>query len=425
MSHMTLSPDSYALRCRDYGRPSFETVERMCNLSANIAANLPSSYNDDRRPIPSHRLLIELQHAWSTMPFAINELNNPANWNIDALLKEEMTWEGKAKVLRQPKIVIDVEITKPGNLSVRWFRTDDDIKADAFERRDFERPPNELLFIRGFRDAFYDIDREVNTWRARFASAVLTTCIGAVEDVIHLAGANFKIERNWRVDLTYADDLVKGFEETNQQTRECRRLAPILEEKRLFESAVGMSCEAIVGFSQAYERVGLSTARIGAILRDHYSLDFASFSRFSSTRKNAERLLGEVNSKPDEVQLTKEQAGYSPINPIRETQAVRQTLNARIASATGSRDQKSAPKTIPTYPKREHPATDEELATLGVSSVSELVQRVNDHLLSSNDFPISAGDYPTNRRMFERLVARYERLGLNQPQQDISQTKPG
>ncbi|TLX16020.1 hypothetical protein [Rhizobium sp. MHM7A] len=423
---MTLSPDSYVLRCRDYGRPSFETVERMCNLSANIAANLPASFNDERKPIFSHRLLMELQRAWSSMPFALNELNNPANWNIDALLTEKLTWDGEVKALRQPKIVIDVEITKPGNLSVRWFRTDEDIREDAFERRDFERPPNELLFVRGFKDAFYDIDRKGDTWRNKFASAVLGTCIGAVEDVIHLAGANFKIERNWKVDLKYVDDLVVGFEETNNQTRERRRLAPILEEKQRFESEVGMTCEAIVGISRAYERNGLSTARIGAILRDHFSLDFASFSRFSATRKNAERLLGEVNSQPEEVQLTDEQANLSPINPVRESLSVRQALNSRIASATSARDQNNTPKAIPTYPKREHPASDEELAAIGVSSVSELVQRVNDHLLSSNDFPISVGDFPSNKRLFDRLVARYERLGLNQQKpNDVIQPKVG
>lgn len=416
---MILERDSYILRNHSHGRVTYDTVERMCNLSANIAVQCPQSFNDDGRPIHSHRLLMELQRAWSEMPFAISELKNPQNWNIGALLKEEKRRGEMVPALREPKIAIDVEVTKPGNLSVRWYRKDDDIREDAFERRDFERPPNELLFIRGFRDAFYDVNHKDDPWRANFASAVLDTCIGAVEETIHFAGKNFQVERNWMVRLRYENGKVTSFEETNYQTREARRLAPLLKEKQEFEAEVGMSCERIVGLNAAYGSLGASPMRTAAILRDHFSLNPELSQKFSVVLKNADRLIRAVASKPDQVVLTEEQTKFSPINPIRERSSMTQMLNTRIASTANHREASVATKTVPIYPKRIHPASEEELAALGVATVQELVDKVNGYLLKAGDFPISAGDFPTNRRLFDRLVARHDRLGLGEVPQNL------
>ncbi len=407
---MILERDAYILRNHHQGRVTFDTVQRMCELSANIAVQHPESFNG--YPIHSHKLLKELQRAWSEMPFAMAELSNPYNWNIGALLQETEQRRERVLALREPKIVIDVEVTKPGNLSVRWYRKDDDIRRDAFERRDFERPPNELLFVRGFKDAFYDLYRQDDQWRAKFASAVLDTCIGAVEETIHFAGRNFKVERNWIVQLEYEADRVKGLETTNAQMRETRRLAPLLKEKQEFELEVGMSCERIVGLNAAYAIGGASTVRTGGILRDHFSLKFGASQRYSVVLKNADRLLRAIASKPDRILLTEEQANFSPINPLRESSPIVRILNTRIAKATHHSGELVVPRTIPPYPKRVYPASDDQLAALCVTTVRELVDKMNEHLLNAGDFPISASDFPTNKRLFDRLVVRHERLGL-------------
>ena len=59
-------------------------------------------------------------------------------------------------------------------------------------------------------------------------------------------------------------------------------------------------------------------------------------------------------------------------------------------------------------------ATETELALAGVSSVDELVERVNEFVERGIQFPVTQSDFPNSRKKFERLTALLARLSWNQ-----------
>jgi transposase len=73
----------------------------------------------------------------------------------------------------------------------------------------------------------------------------------------------------------------------------------------------------------------------------------------------------------------------------------------------------------PTYPLKAYQATEEQLEELGVASVWEFVDLVNEHLKESGHRPLSVGDFPSNKNNFQRLVKRWDAIrgleGFYQP----------
>lgn len=59
-------------------------------------------------------------------------------------------------------------------------------------------------------------------------------------------------------------------------------------------------------------------------------------------------------------------------------------------------------------------ATEKELASAGVSSVDELVERVNEFVEHGIQFPVTQSDFPNSRKKFERLTALLAKLSWNQ-----------
>lgn len=59
-------------------------------------------------------------------------------------------------------------------------------------------------------------------------------------------------------------------------------------------------------------------------------------------------------------------------------------------------------------------ATEKELASAGVSSVDELVERVNEFVGCGIQFPVTQSDFPNSRKKFERLTALLVKLSWNQ-----------
>jgi hypothetical protein len=65
----------------------------------------------------------------------------------------------------------------------------------------------------------------------------------------------------------------------------------------------------------------------------------------------------------------------------------------------------------PRYPERTYLASEEELAPYGQTSVEDMVAAMNAYLNPKLDY-VSVGDYPTGKKKFDRLCARWQRLGL-------------
>lgn len=69
------------------------------------------------------------------------------------------------------------------------------------------------------------------------------------------------------------------------------------------------------------------------------------------------------------------------------------------------------PTEPPKYPQRTYQASSEELEPFGVSSVDEMVTKMNAFLATRNDI-ITAGDFPTSKGTFRSLCVRWKKLGL-------------
>lgn len=98
---------------------------------------------------------------------------NPTYWRIDNIVEKPGSWtpphlEGLTRI-RKPKITICVFVTSKDNLSVRWFPKDADqwnrsrvhdwVEAPATEPYAYQRPENELLFIKEIRNLSTNVDQ--------------------------------------------------------------------------------------------------------------------------------------------------------------------------------------------------------------------------------------------------------------------------
>jgi hypothetical protein len=76
---------------------------------------------------------------------------------------------------------------------------------------------------------------------------------------------------------------------------------------------------------------------------------------------------------------------------------------------------KRSPAQPPDYSRiTRYRATEKELASAGVSSVDELVERVNEFVERGLQFPVTQADFPNSRKKFERLTALLAKLSWNQ-----------
>lgn len=69
--------------------------------------------------------------------------------------------------------------------------------------------------------------------------------------------------------------------------------------------------------------------------------------------------------------------------------------------------------TVPVYPRAPYEAPVEELNALGLSTVMEMVDRLNARLMGGGGMPISVSDFPSSKRSFERLVRRWQMVMLS------------
>ncbi|MEY9562264.1 hypothetical protein [Sinorhizobium fredii] len=72
--------------------------------------------------------------------------------------------------------------------------------------------------------------------------------------------------------------------------------------------------------------------------------------------------------------------------------------------------------TVPVYPRAPCEAPVEQLRALGLSSVMEMVDRLNARLMEGGGLPISVSDFPSSKRSFERLVRRWQMVMASLPE---------
>lgn len=137
---------------------------------------------------------------------------DPTGWCIDNLIEEPKGWVPphleKLTRIRKPRAVLDVFVTSKDNLSVRWFpkganwweRSDkhDWVEAPSTEPYAYQRPENELLFVKDIYDLSTDADQYMHLpdgdEKATINSMMLALIWGMIRHIQNILSATVELE---------------------------------------------------------------------------------------------------------------------------------------------------------------------------------------------------------------------------------------
>lgn len=144
----------------------------------------------------SDYLLSELMRGWSEYSGNRKRVLDISRWNAASLVSRT---DGKASVLRKPKITLTLDVTMPGNLRLSWkpqpgFESDFSYTAADFEVRPPYRELGELLFVRKYERNKHMIKEDQGGWWSAMASHLLSATVSAVEEVADDLAATCDVE---------------------------------------------------------------------------------------------------------------------------------------------------------------------------------------------------------------------------------------
>lgn len=402
----------------------FTVSQKLIRIGAYLALHDTDSFSGDDREHLSTKFFRELENAWADVSDNLVSATDPSYWNIDHLLTRKETFRGTQSFVRKPKIIINSEITQAGNLSVKWYPDDDrDYRRFADYTPAWGRPLNEIMFIRQFSSAARTYSH-LGNWEAAMRSFIVETCIEAIAEVVEIAKRHCEVEVDWQVVLELNEDgHAVGYHHTNAKQREAQRLVPYLEERNELEQRYGMMLTKIVSLSNAYSREGVQYPRIAKVLQQNFGMleqrDGKQFRAVVAEMRDLLRNLGEdipdTTLSDDEKSYPAQFAVSRPVTEPHRTTAEKTAVLLERVAATRRGKQPSVQ--APLYPTHVYQASPDELERLGVSSTNEIIDRINERMRNEGRHPISIADYPVNKKLFDRMCIRFEKLGL------ISQVK--
>jgi hypothetical protein len=336
------------------------------------------------------------------------------------------------------RILIDTQITKTGNLSVRfspqclgpsgqWEHAPEwrQLPDLGTTEEVMKRPNDEVLFVRNAEWLFEDSLARRNLYHGevdRAEQALFSTAGRAVNMafwlVIHRLSSRFEVHLGRYVALLSstqdaADCLGLDIVDALQEHR-----ASIQEAVARFEEDTGHTprqfCDVCEQFSPGRRYVQASK-----LLRRHAGasskLTPSAVEGFHNKLRIAERYgLWAPGAAGETPGLTESEPGGQlvppAVAPTSQTIAYRPRPAPQAAAPMSPRRRR--PDEPPDYSRlARYAATREELASAGVSSVEELVSRVNAHVASGNlTFPVSHFDFPNTKKKFAKLAGLLSKL---------------
>ncbi len=411
--------------------------QKLTRLATYLALHEGDAFDRSRRERLSSRLLGELEQAWLDAPDNLAAATDPAYWNIERLLEKTTTWEGERLALRKPKIIINSRVTQPGNLSVSWQPADE---RDFPRFRDYTpgwgRPVNEIMFVREYETAarLHPHGQYMSDWEAAMCSFLVETCNEAVAEIVGIARRHCEVEVDLQVDLELNEDgYVTGYHHSNAAHREKQRLAPYVEQRNELENLYGISLIEIVSVADAYSRQAVQYPLIARTLQHYFGMkQVGDAKQFRIALKAMRDLLGKLKHDVPTMTLSEEQKSFprqlTPNSTTRPSDGLMPQPEKEPAAVPAAPMDSSTPVTQETrpgieqlsYPRHVYQATPEELGPLGVISTMEMIERINEKMRREGRHPISVADFPVNKKLFDRMRIRFEKLGLaRQPSTDV------
>lgn len=431
---------------------SFATGRAQPDLRA--LAGFMTAHAADLRREREWRLVSDLARAVDSAPELMEKVTSPDRWNIPALLQKTEDWRGDERTtLRKPKVVVNMDVTLKGNLSVTWRPIDG---SDDFTFREYEfqrvapyRPMNEFFFARGFGEIWEDMEAGVDSaedkWRHALRLKIAQVTLAAVGDLIEDMGrhCDVTIDRRIVAETDVETGMIIALRhdslgEIQQRQEEERAIAAeeALQRREAHESARIRGLQDVVESAQS--RYGLSAARLMGlmdairehrvpfpetllILERHFGMKHAQDGdNHVGVTRSIRRAMRELGQDPEALTVTAEEiAGYRQTSQS-PARAVPASLSDRLESRI-RRHVEGKPAAVPAPSRpgprdegyyvrlRPYAASDEELRDAGLASVDELVREVNEALQPSGNF-VTQGDYPTTRTRFEKLVRHRDGL---------------
>lgn len=233
------------------------------------------------------RIIDQLEDALECLPKTLKEIADIGAWNFPELKRtKEPTRLDDSRWYRKPKIVLNVDITRRGNLALSWmpapgYERDTVYGAYYDTKTAFERPRNELLLIRDFTVASSTVQGGVygGPYDRDRLCAIVDLVRSLIEHVGDLLSVSCDVEIDQKLHVDFDDHgAVSVHVETDVDRKARLSYVPDAidlldpDDEQAFISRYGITAETLVGFVKATRRYRMPLEVMAQILHDRHGM---------------------------------------------------------------------------------------------------------------------------------------------------------